>query len=74
MILNDLKRNQISRDVKIKALQMRMKAHRKMQKYEESLTDARCIRAMMNQEQLIKNDHIKQEIRELKVRYFNKKL
>lgn len=57
----------MSRKLKIKAIQMRMKVYRKMQKYDESLRDARCVRALMDQEQLLKNDKLKYEIRELKV-------
>lgn len=67
-ILNEVKRNQLERDVKLRALMMRMRCHRRMEQYEQSLLDARTARAMMTDEQAIVHyPHIKTEIRELKV-------
>jgi pentatricopeptide repeat protein len=47
-MLNEMKRNQMNRKIKLKALQLRMQVYRKIQKYDESLRDARCLQALMD--------------------------
>jgi len=36
-----------------------MKCHRKMEKYEESLNDARCVRAMIDNKEVTKQEQLK---------------
>ena len=46
-ILTELKRNQMNRKVKVKALLMRMRALRRLQLYEQSLRDGMAVQALM---------------------------
>ncbi len=46
-ILTELKRNQMNRKVKVKALLLRMRALRKLQLYDQSLRDGMTAQALM---------------------------
>ncbi len=66
-ILNELKRNQVCRKVKIKALLMRSKVFRHMQLYEESQRDAIAAQALMSRDQLKMHPNLKVNLAELEV-------
>lgn len=67
-LLNELKRNQMCRKIKVKTLILRSKVFRHMQLYEEALRDAMAAQALMSREQLKQHPELKVSLAELQVR------